>query len=310
MAAKVNGLRERDRLAAAAAAVRGYREMMQRYYEMTALEVWAERIDARNVVALTDAVERKRRGKQPVAEQHAVQHRYFKLTDVVDGARKIVDEPPLVYHVAANAPDGFMELPLVFEQYRQGLRDDLRQLFSRYTLSDWVVKVVGVGSVGTRCAAALFLADDDDPLILQAKEASASVLEPFLGPSPFANHGQRVVVGQRLMQTASDAALGWTSDAGHDYYVRQLRAIHGAPDLAALDAEQLTAYAHSCGAALANAHARVGDRAAIAGYVGTTTTLDNAIAAFAHTYAEQVEMDFQRFLAARDHGRFGPPPPT
>lgn len=305
LAAQSNGLRARDGRQAALSALGAYRARMQNYTEMTTLEVWADRIDAAAVVAITAASDarRARRRLTDGVRPHSVQHRYYKLTAVVDGRRRIVDEPPKVFHPTGELAAAFGDVEQLLHAYRSGLRDDARTLLERYRLADWVVKVVGVGSVGTRCAAALFLADADDPLILQLKEATASVLEAFVGKSGYANHGERVVAGQRLMQSASDAFLGWTGDDQRSYYVRQLRVLRGAPEIDALDAAELTAYAGWCGRALAASHARAGDPNPIAGYLGSSDAFDRAVADFAVAYADQTVQDYARFSDAVKSGR-------
>jgi uncharacterized protein (DUF2252 family) len=171
-------------------------------------------------------------------------------------------------------------------------------LLNRYTLADAAIKVVGVGSVGTRCAVALFVADEDDAFILQIKEALPSVLAAHLGPSEFENHGERVVRGQRIMQAASDVFLGWALSGTRSFYLRQFRDMKTSADLEAMDAYQLREYAHYCAWALASAHARSGDAAAIAGYAGKSTVLDRALLDFALDYADQNDRDYARFAAA------------
>jgi uncharacterized protein (DUF2252 family) len=189
-------------------------------------------------------------------------------------------------------------------RYRETLRDDFRYLFDRYRYADSVFKVVGVGSVGTRCSVVLMTASDDDALLLQVKEALPSVLEPYAEKSGFANHGQRVVTGQRLMQAASDVFLGWTrTDSGHDFYIRQLRDMKSAVKVENLDADELVRYAAVCGGAIARAHARSGDPAKIGGYLGRADTFDRALAEFAKRYADQTERDYEAFKKAAESGR-------
>jgi uncharacterized protein (DUF2252 family) len=192
-----------------------------------------------------------------------------------------------------------------FESYRATLSPDREALFDRFQVADVAYKVVGVGSVGTRCFVALFCGNQDDHLFLQVKEARASVLEGLAGPSPFPNNGERVVTGQRMMQSASDIFLGWTRGM-HDrhFYVRQLRDMKIAPNLTGYTPRTLAAYGHLCGRALARGHAKSGDAAAITGYLGTTAVFDEAIAGYALAYADQVERDYQSFRAATRAGRF------
>lgn len=187
----------------------------------------------------------------------------------------------------------------LYDQYRSTLRDDLQVLLGRYEIVDIAHKVVGVGSVGTLAVALLMRGrDEDDLMVLQVKQAQASVLESFTAPSAYAHHGQRVVTGQRLMQAASDSFLGWVGGTrGRAYYVRQLRDMKWSPDPATLNAPALNRYAALCGHTLARAHARSGDAIAIATYLGESPRFDRAITAFSGTYADQVERDFEAFTA-------------
>ena len=307
LAARTSGLHSGD--AAVLAAVRAYRERMIACTAMTTLEIWTDRVDASPVVAMTAATDAKRMQQRLAAgsRPHWMQHRFYKLTELVDGHRRIVDELPNVFHPAGALAAEFAGIEELLPHYRRGLRDDIRALVERYRFADWVVKVVGVGSVGTRCVAALFLADAEDPLILQLKEATTSVLERFVGASRYANHGERVVAGQRLMQSGSDPFLGWTGSGDRCYYVRQLRVVKGAPEIEALDAQQLATYAHWCGVALAAAHARSGDPHGIAGYLGNSDAFDRAMSSFASAYADQMERDFSRFAAALKDGTLDAP---
>jgi uncharacterized protein (DUF2252 family) len=193
----------------------------------------------------------------------------------------------------------------LFSKYRASLPDERRFLFDRYRFIDAAVKVVGVGSVGTRCAVAYFEAGADDPLVLQLKEARRSVLEPYAAKSAYRNQGQRVVVGQRLMQSASDIFLGWSrSEAGHfDFYVRQLRDMKGSVSLEAMTPSDLAGYGEHCGWVLARAHAKSGDAAQIGGYLGKSDAFDRAIASFAMSYADQVERDYEALRQAVRSGR-------
>ena len=190
-----------------------YRENMLQFATMSTLDTWYARVDVREMLdtAGSDAIRKRRRTYVDGIERRTISKAYDDMTELVDGRRRFIDEAPIVFH-ATSTDDRFFDVERLFVGYRESLSADVRTLFERYRLADWVVKVVGVGSVGTRCAAALFLADDDDPLILQMKEAGPSVLEEFHAPSTFATHGERVVAGQRTMQAASDLFLGWTSE--------------------------------------------------------------------------------------------------
>jgi hypothetical protein len=189
-------------------------------------------------------------------------------------------------------------------RYRESLHENVRTLFDRYVFADLAVKVVGVGSVGTVCMIALFLAANDDPLFLQVKEARASVLEPHAGQSLHSNHGQRVVAGQRLMQSASDIFLGWTEGLnGRDFYLRQLRDAKISAIIEGLDLGLMQDYARLCAWGLARAHARSGDPAMISGYMGSSEIFDEAIGEFAVEYADQNESDYKRFVNAIREGK-------
>jgi uncharacterized protein (DUF2252 family) len=281
------------------AAVRSYRLRMAACATLPALDVWYARIDEDVVVASSaDPAARKRRESMAQhARDNTAQHALEKLTEVVDGTRRFRDDPPLLYHPRELA-DGRLDMQALFDGYAASLRPDVRELFGRYRLIDAVIKVVGVGSVGTRCGVALFQADGDDSLLLQVKEATASVLERHLAPSVCANHGERVVRGQRIMQSASDVLLGWASLAGRDFYVRQFRDMKGSADIDVMDGDQLREYGEFCAWALANAHARSGDPVAIAGYLGKGDTFDKALVAFSEQYADQSESDYARFVEA------------
>jgi uncharacterized protein (DUF2252 family) len=191
-----------------------------------------------------------------------------------------------------------------FKRYRETLAQERRILFDRFKVIDVALKVVGVGSVGTRCFVVLLLAAPDDPLFLQVKEARPSVLERCTGHAPVPHNGQRVVVGQRLMQAASDIFLGWSSDpAGHDFYVRQLRNMKIAADVETQRPKTMLGYAGFCGRALARAHDKAGDAAMIAGYLGSGDHFDEAIADYAVAYADEVERDYRAFVRAVRSGR-------
>jgi uncharacterized protein (DUF2252 family) len=299
VAARDLGLAAAEGEAAAQAAVAAYRTRMAACARMGHLEVWYARLDGDELVTLS-----KRAGDRRVATgvlrkaHHSTNLGALgKLTEVVGGKRRIIDSPPLVEHL--SPADGGVDAAEVIGAYLASLDDSTRALLRRYRIVDWARKVVGVGSVGTDDAIVLLMGDSDsDPLFLQAKEASASVLEPFAGASPYDNHGRRVVAGQRLIQSASDILLGWTRLGERDYYVRQLRDMKGSVPVDKLSAPELAQYGRACGEALALGHARSGDPAAIAGYLGSGDGFDRAIAAFAGVYADQNAADYNAFLAA------------
>jgi uncharacterized protein (DUF2252 family) len=220
-----------------------------------------------------------------------------------DGRPRIFDRPPLIYHPREKATIR-KYVRQMFQRYRKTLPAERRILLDRYELVDIARKVVGVGSVGTRCTVALLMAAPHDPLILQCKQAQASVLEPYAGKSRYANQGERVVTGQRMLQSASDVFLGWTSDdQGHDFYFRQLRDMRMKIDVEEMSRTDWFEYVELCGWVLARAHARTGDPARIAGYLGKTDAFDEAIGKFAIAYADQTERDHASFLKAIRAGR-------
>ena len=298
IAGRTNGLRKREIRGAALATAGAYRARIADLAALPALDVWYVRLDATRILAEAKTFA-ARRARTKIAEQVAtdsIRAAVDKLTVGTGFDRRFKDDPPGLFHSARTESHGF-DVERILTQYRKTLSDDMRHLLERYTVVDDAIKVVGVGSVGTRCAIVLLVADDHDPLLLQIKEAVASVLEAHLPESAYGNHGKRVVCGQRLMQTASDAFLGWGSSGKHDFYVRQFKDMKASANLDDVDVEQITLYGRYCAFALAMAHARSGDGAGIAGYIGQSTTLDEALATFAETYADQNERDYAAFLA-------------
>jgi uncharacterized protein (DUF2252 family) len=302
------GFGKADTRRAVLAAVGAYREAQAQYARMSVLETWY----AKNTFdqLLTEAgsdptIAGKLNKDLAKAGQNTSEHIYHKITTVAGGNPRIMDQPPLLYH--GDASDSAIE-PIVakfFQDYRDTLSPERRVLFDRFQLVDVAHKVVGVGSVGTRCYVALFVDWQDKHLFLQVKEAGTSVLEGRACRSPYANQGERVVTGQRLMQSASDIFLGWTHGPhGRDYYVRQLRDMKLAADLRSLRPKFLASYARLCGETLARAHAKVGDAAMIAGYLGASDNFAEAIRDYAVAYADQVEMDYEVFKGAVRSGRF------
>jgi uncharacterized protein (DUF2252 family) len=291
---------------AARAAAASYREHMSEFAEMNVLDVWYVTVSLEAVKEYfrkdKDMSARLSR-KQKQARSQNSEAVIPKLTEVVDGGRRIKDSPPVIYHFdeyAENLKKGHKKF---IAQYMQSLQPDRQKLFARYQLQDTAIKVVGVGSVGTRCYLALLLAGGSDPLFLQVKEARRSVLEPPRGKSRYAHQGLRVVEGQRLMQGASDIFLGWTRTQQHDYYLRQFRDMKVSAEIETFRPSTLVAYASMCGWALARAHAKAGDAAMIAGYLGTTDQFDNALAQYSEAYADQAERDFETFQGAIRSGR-------
>ena len=283
--------------------VRAYRERMAELGVMGPLDVWYDRVDIGAVLAVArqeGAKDLKRQLRVAKIRQRTSLRVLPKLTQQADGTLKIIDDPPLIGHVDPEAFDGEKMVGV----YAESLPPDRRPLLQRYRVLDTARKVVGVGSVGTRCYLSL-LADPDlrSPMFLQLKEAREAVLAPYAGPSEFAHQGQRVVVGQRLMQAASDMFLGWTSYRGHDYYVRQFKDMKRSVNLDMMTPAGFASYAEVCGRTLARAHARTGDAAAISGYLGSGTAFDQAIARFAGSYAGQVTADYEALAGAARAGR-------
>ena len=302
-------LPESDAQRAARATARSYRERMSDYASMRALEVWYDTIDIDRFIkeAAPSAEKRQqiRERLEKVEEKNVPEFLFPKLAEHRGTAPRLKDDPPLIFHpTAEQAPgleSGYKE---AIKQYRQSLPEHLRTLFDRYQFCDMAMKVVGIGSVGTLCGVALFMASDEDPIFLQVKEAGPSVLEPYAGKSLHENSGERVVVGQRLMQSASDLFLGWTSGYdGRARYIRQLRDMKISAIIEGFDANDLRAYGRMCGWALARAHARSGDAGMIAGYMGASEVFDDAIADFAVEYADQTQRDYRAFVKAIRQGR-------
>jgi uncharacterized protein (DUF2252 family) len=302
------GLRESDSARAARATVRAYRKRMADYAFMPALDVWYDRIDIDRFVEHAPDKESRTRVARRIEKARArtvAEHDFPKLVAHKGSTPLIKDNPPLIFHpTAKEAPHMMSQYREEFALYRASLHPSIHPLFDRFHFSDLAIKVVGVGSVGTRCAIALFLAADDDPLFLQIKEARASVLEPYAGKSVYTNHGERVVVGQRMMQAASDMFLGWTrAKAGFDVYMRQLRDMKMSALVEGWDADLVRMYARLCATALARAHARTGDAAMMSGYMGSSRVFDDAIAEFASDYADQTISDHKAFARAIRDGR-------
>jgi uncharacterized protein (DUF2252 family) len=282
------------------AAVASYREHMSAYAKSKTLDMWYTQIKIDDLLEFfkkdKDFIRRLNTaaGKARSRSSEAV---FPKLTTIIDGQRKIADAPPLIYHFQQTQHrDWDKQVHEFIRLYRESLQGHRHVLLDRYRVVDTVIKVVGVGSVGTRCYVSLYLADDDDPLFLQTKEARRSVLENPKGKSRYAHQGERVVSGQRLMQAASDIFLGWLRvPGGKDYYIRQLRDMKIAAEVETFRPRTLAAYATMCGWALARAHAKAGDPAMIAGYVGNSDRLDDALVLYANAYANQVERDFAAF---------------
>jgi uncharacterized protein (DUF2252 family) len=267
---------------------------------LSPLAAWGSHIDLGAAIAdiASAKIRHKIEKRRETAMRGAAEH--FGLVERKNGHWRIKEKPPLVRHLSHHE----LHAHQAFASYAESLQEDRRVLMQRYHRRDIAFKTVGVGSVGTFCAIGLFVADDGSPLLLQIKEAQASVLAPFAGASDYANHGQRVVVGQRMMQATADTFLGWTQkpvDERH-FYVRRLKDSRLA-NLGALLVEALPYYAKLCGRTLARAHARSGDAVALCGYMGDDSGFDKAIAEFAMAYADQTERDWRSFRDAIKAGR-------
>src|SRR5262245_33243838 len=293
---------------ASRAVVKAYREQMATFAGMHTLDVWYAH------VAVGDLIDRYRSDPElekkldravDTAHKHTSEAVLHKMTHDVKGRSRIMDQPPLIYHVDPSKLDLKKDIVPFFEAYRATLSLDRKVLLDRFQLVDAAFKVVGVGSVGTHCYVTLWMTDVDDPLFLQVKQARPSVLDGVAGSSGYENNGERVVVGQRVMQSASDIFLGWArGPTGNDFYVRQLRDQKFSVDLATASERGLVAYAKLCGQTLARAHAKSGKTLEISGYLGSGSSFDDAITDYAAAYADWVEKDYDAFHAAVRAGRF------
>jgi uncharacterized protein (DUF2252 family) len=319
IAARSQSFRRRETRTIVLEAVRAYREAMRQFATMPNQAVWYARLDSQHVLAelrghTTPGRLRQAEALLAKAPSRDSLQAFSKLTGVVAGEARIISDPPLIVAVdelfpAEVAQVLFERMGELLAAYRTSLASDRKCLVDQYRFVHMARKVVGVGSVGTRAWVLLFEGvDAGDPLFLQAKEAQESVLAPYLGDSEYSNQGERVVAGQRLMQAASDIFLGWQRTNGidgvdRDYYVRQLRDGKASAEVEGLLPGGMTVYARICGWTLARAHARSGERVAIAAYLGRKDTFDNAIAEFAVAYADQNDKDHAALRTAIDAGR-------
>jgi uncharacterized protein (DUF2252 family) len=300
LAGRQMGLGDRRCRDAVGAVTASYRGHMRRYARMRALDAWYSHIDADIFIEEAKSIADKKHWKQVErsARFQTAEHIFPKITTLSRGRRRIIDHPPLVYHPRDIAKID-QHVRALFQRYRLTLPEERRVILDRYHIVDIARKVVGVGSVGTRCDVALLMAGERDPLFLQLKEALPSVLEPYAGKSRYLNHGERVVTGQRMLQSASDVFLGWTcDDNGRTYYFRQLRDMKMKFDLEDMTKTDWFEYVQICGWALARAHARTGDAARIGGYMGKNETFDDAICDFAIAYANQTDRDHAALVKA------------
>ena len=316
VAARDHGYKDRDAHTAARLTVRSYRTKMASYAAMRFVDVWYSRIDIDEVNRLFDVLQpraavRRRHRDIAQARRRTSQRAFLKMCDQVQGQYRIRSAPPVIVRFPVEGYPGVLEeLRGAIAQYRQTLEADLREVLRHYYFGDFARKVVGVGSVGTEAFVVLLIGDRaDEPLFLQVKEAQESVLAPYAGPGEYQHQGERVVMGQRLTQAATDPFLGWTTGIGTSgttlkhYYVRQLRDMKGSMSVPLMDPLQLDYYGRLCGWALARAHARTGRATMISGYLGMSEKFDHVIADFAVAYADQNEQDYQRLRQAVAAGR-------
>jgi uncharacterized protein (DUF2252 family) len=300
VAGRVAKASDRECRLLARTAAKSYRRHLGELALLSPLAAWSLRVDLAGAIADIDSskIRHKIEKRRETVLRGSAEH--FGLVERKNGDWKIKDKPPLVRHLSHHE----LHAHQAFASYAESLQEDRRVLVQRYHRRDIAFKTVGVGSVGTFCAIGLFVADDGSPLLLQIKEAQASVLAPFAGASDYANHGERVVVGQRMMQAAADVFLGWTQNQvnGRYFYVRRLKDSRLANLGERLEAE-LPFYAKLCGRTLARAHARAGDAVALSGYMGDDSEFDKAIAEFAMGYADQTERDWHALLDAIKAGR-------
>ncbi|MFB6644089.1 DUF2252 domain-containing protein [Streptomyces chartreusis] len=303
VAARENGHPDPAVARAARESAAAYRTAIRRLARRGELDVWYTRIEAEQLLPLLRTGRRHHRVEASLgrARRRTSLRAFGKLTETVDGHRRIIHDPPLLERAGTSDMAGLRK---TFSDYRSTLSEERRLLLDRYRFADAARKVVGVGSVGLRCFIVLLVGRDaGDPLFLQIKEARQSVLEEHLPSGPYVHPGHRVVAGQRLLQAAGDIFLGWMSGPqGRAFYWRQLRDMKGSADVAAMGPADLSTYARLCGTALARAHARSGDRIAIAGYLGGADTFDRAVADFALAYADQTTNDHTALGAAVEAG--------
>jgi uncharacterized protein (DUF2252 family) len=306
VAARDNGLSESVARDVTLICLEEYREQIRKLASVDPLEVWYTKLTADDFLKLLPARDEARvaaRIEKAVAKRGS-DIDYPKLAEVVGGQVRIKDSPPLIFHPEEVRFEDFeTRVDAILSAYRESLPDDRRILLERYRFVDAAIKVVGIGSVGTRCWIVLLMSGANEPLFLQFKQAQASALEDYAGKSEYAHHGQRVVMGQRLMQAASDIFLGWTTGPAGDFYVRQLRDAKIGPTVETFDEPQFAAFAKACGWNLARAHAKSGNAAVIGGYLGKSDEFDKAVADFAKTYADVTERDHAALKEAVKNGK-------
>lgn len=310
IAGRANGFAAADCREAAWLAAQSYRQAVARYVEMPVLQAWYDALDLNEIIDNMKDKQSKRfytEKLEKATAQSAHEKEFAKLAFAAGEPARIIDQPPLIYHTNDLGDAGARAVAeQAVADYLSSLELPKRLLLSRYRLVDTAFKVVGVGSVGTYCGIALFMSGNGDPLFLQFKQARPSVLEPYAGASPFSHAGQRVVVGQKLMQAASDMFLGWYTGTGEEkrqFYVRQLSDAKIKPVIEVMKPANLKNYATLCGRALARAHIRSGDAAVLSGYMGQSSAFEDALADFSVSYADQNERDHAALVAAVRDGR-------
>jgi uncharacterized protein (DUF2252 family) len=304
VAARDNRHSDKEARAIAVECVRAYRERLRKLSKLSPLEIWYDRMDAETIIAMAPNAKVKKNREQLLAKAklRVGEYLYPTISSEVAGRRRLIDQPPVLFHVYEKEFEHRVQLAL--QVYRLSLPDERRVLFDRYRLEDFAVKAVGIGSVGTQCFVGLFFSAENHPLLLQFKEACPSVLALYAGKSVYENQGQRVVTGQRLMQSSSDIFLGWTQgERGRQFFVRQLRDMKMSAPIEGASSAQMKMYAELCGLTLARAHAKSGDAALISGYLGKSDSFDQAIGKFALTYADQNAKDHAALVAAEKSGR-------
>lgn len=308
LACRDNGISEADARDAVLACVRSYREHMAEYSDMHVMDVWYSSIEVKKLLPLIRDEQASKRIQKRLAkarERSVAEHDFPELATTAGLAPTIKDNPPTIFHWQEQGHEEHTaNVQRAFANYRESLQEDRRLLLDQFKLKDFALKVVGVGSVGTYCAIILLMASEHDPLFLQAKQARPSVLEAYAGKSLHANHGQRIVHGCRMMQSASDIFLGWTEgDAGRHFYIRQFKDMKIKPIVEVFTPNVMNQYAEFCGWALAHAHARSGEPAKISGYLGKSDKFDKAIADFSAAYADQSERDHEVLTKAVRAGK-------
>jgi uncharacterized protein (DUF2252 family) len=307
LACRDNGFSQEEARDAVLNCVRSYREHMAEYSEMTVLEVWYASIDVERLLPTIrdkEARERAEKRLSSARERSILEHEFPELVTSEGLTPSIKESPPLIFHPReVGYEEHLASFRVAFETYKESLEEDRRILLDRFQPKDFAIKVVGVGSVGTICGIILLMAGARDPLFLQVKQARPSVLEPYAGKSLHANHGERIVHGYRMMQSASDLFLGWTEGRlGRHFYIRQLKDMKIKPLVELFTPSVMQQYAELCGWAIAHAHARSGEPAQISGYLGKSDKFDEAIADFAKSYADQCELDYEVIVTSARKG--------